>query len=51
MTEILRTYHQSEKIEDVRKQARMSKVARVAKWKAILDAENREDRENGYDSE
>lgn len=46
MTEILRTYHQSQKVEEVRKQARMSKVSRVAKWKAILA---QEDREHGND--
>lgn len=44
LTEIRRAYHQSEKVEEIRKQARMSKVSRVQKWKDILD---REETENG----
>lgn len=47
LTEIRRAYHQSEKVEEIRKQARMSKVSRVQKWKDILEAENREETENG----
>lgn len=40
LTEIRRAYNQSARIEEARKEIRMSKVARVAKWKDILDREN-----------